>query len=389
MTHGAITHALNRCSDPGRALFARLGLLPDVPFTTRAIAALDGDASRAAQALAELHEHDLVTTARNTPGLHVLTAAARPVSKAEAAALSSEESDAARTRLLDYHLAASADAAQVLHSGRRQLEANGRGPGVPAVQFPDVGAALLWFLAELPALIATIRHYAGRRDGWRCAAVLADGLWSFSLRVDVDAQVREAHRLALDGALLFAGPDADGTDVVGRMLTSSGLLECRHNPQLSLRLLRQAEDHHRIHGRPFEAACTVHYRARTHAVLGQDEDADTAFLHAIRLCHDLGDHRTAGLAHLERARAEYDGGRHVHAAAYATTARYILAEARDDLNTALADHVCGRALLAAGSPEEALPHLTEALAGLRRAADTKHTDAVLADLVACGHGADN
>lgn len=389
MTQGAITHALKQCSDPGRALFARLGLLPGVPLTTRAVAALDGDASRAAQAVAELHERNLVTDARDTPGFHVVTTAARPVSESKAAELPTDERDAARTRLLDYHLAASADAARTLHPDRRQLEATGRGPGVPAVQFADTGEALLWSLAELPAAMADIRHCAGTREGWRSAAVLADCLWSCSLRVDIDAEVREAHRLALDAALLYAGPDADGADVVGRMLTSTGLLECWHDPALSLRLLRQAEEHHRIHGRALEAACAVHYQARTLAVLGRSEDADTAFLHAIRLCHIAGDHRTAGLAHLERARAAYNAGRNTHATAYGLTARHLLAQARDDFNTALADHCCGRALLAARSPEEARPHLVEALAGLRRAGDTKHIDAVLADLAACGHAADD
>ncbi|OPC76797.1 hypothetical protein B4N89_45825 [Embleya scabrispora] len=383
MTPSAITHALNQCSDPGRALFARLGLLPGVPLTTRAVAALDGDASRAAQAVAELHERDLVTDARDTPGFHVVTTAARPVSESKAAELPTEERDAARTRLLDYHLAASADAARTLHPERRQLEATGRGPGVPAVQFADTGEALLWSLAELPAVMADIRHCAGTREGWRSAAVLADCLWSCALRVDIDAEVREAHRLALDAARLYAGPDADGADVLGRMLTSSGLLESPHDPELSLRLLLQAEEHHRTHGRPREAACAVHYRARTHAKLGQDADADTTFLHAIRLCHTAGDHRTAGLAYLERALAAYAAGRNVHAAAYGTTARHLLAQARDVFNTALADHCCGRALLAADAPEEARPHLVEALTGLRRAGDTKHIDAVLADLAAC------
>lgn len=166
MTHGAITHALDPCSEPSWVLFARLGLLLSSPLTARTVAALatPPEPRRPAPPCAS-------TVSSPTHKALRASTSSRPVPCPPARARAPERSaDKTRNRagLLEYHLVVSSDAARALHPGRRQLETAGRGPRVPAARFADTDEALLWFLAELPAVIADVRHCAGRRDGWRC-----------------------------------------------------------------------------------------------------------------------------------------------------------------------------------------------------------------------------
>lgn len=150
------------------SLFALLGLAHGPDIALPAVASLAGQSVAGARAvLEELATAHLVS--EPAPGRYRMHDLVR-LYAIELADRDTPAADEARGRLLDHYLHSAHGAAMLLSPHREPLVLAPARPGVVTVPLADLDAAMAWFAAEHPVLLATIRHAAeAGHDAYACA----------------------------------------------------------------------------------------------------------------------------------------------------------------------------------------------------------------------------
>jgi tetratricopeptide (TPR) repeat protein len=163
-----------RLSVPGRGLFRLLGLHFGPDIGTPAVASLAGlPEGQVRAALAELARAHLVT--ERIPGRFAFHDLLRAYATETAHAHDSEDyRSAARQRMLDHYLHATACADELLHRPRdRPFTLADSTPGVIRENLADHKQALAWFESEYAVLLTALRQAAGfDAHVWQLAWVL-------------------------------------------------------------------------------------------------------------------------------------------------------------------------------------------------------------------------
>jgi DNA-binding SARP family transcriptional activator/Tfp pilus assembly protein PilF len=261
--------------DPAAArAFRLLGLHPGGDFEPYSVAALAGlTLAEATRLLADLARASLLQRAgAGRYGVHDLLKAYA----AELTASQDGEADAAVavTRLLDYYLHTSHNAAMLLNPSRDPLSITPPQPAMATPPLQNRDGALDWFEAEHGVLLRAVSEAAARGLGaqsWQLAVMLASFLCLRGYQPECIEAMRtalgaaeasgevagQAHLLQeLGGALLLLGRDQDATVELRRALRLSGELGDRSG---------QAWAHHYL--------CVVYER---------DEQYAQALRHALR-----------------------------------------------------------------------------------------------------------
>lgn len=273
--------SLRTLTDPGRALFRRLGLIPTPDFDAHAVAALTGtDPATTTHLLEDLVDHNLLLSL--APGRYRLHDLLRAHARTQAARDLAVDRDAAVGRLLDYyqHTATRADAR--IARSRRATPAGPVPAHAPALDDPE--AALAWLRAERPNLCASLDYAADRSWDDRVIALSAglagllcmDGPWSEALRVHARALAiaeRVNDRPARAAALLELA-------TVRRI--SGDFPRAAHDIEAALAL-------HRDLGDPRGQADVVRQRAILRYGSGDHPGAEQDLEAALNLYRDLGD----------------------------------------------------------------------------------------------------
>jgi DNA-binding SARP family transcriptional activator len=202
----AFEHSYTALPEPARAAFRRFGLVPGPDVTVPAMAALTGTGpEEAGRALARLASAGLLDeTPGGRYGAHDLL---RRFAAVLAAAEDTEtERAAAVDRLMTHYQRHAEAAATLLYPAMLRLPST-VDSGAPPVLTSDLDAAA-WLDAELPGLVAAIRHAAfegPRPAAWRLADALRGYLYLRMHIVEWEAV----------GAAALAAAQADG-DVLGQ-----------------------------------------------------------------------------------------------------------------------------------------------------------------------------
>jgi DNA-binding SARP family transcriptional activator/tetratricopeptide (TPR) repeat protein len=309
--------------------FALVGLHPGSEFDAYAVAALaDTDLDEAGRRLDRLARAHLVHRVDNRQfGMHdLLHVYATRLATAPAADPDALEppidAPAASRRLVDYYLAASAAAMNVLHPGEAARRPPVPPPATPVPSFPDRAAAQEWLNVELPNLVA-VSAYAATVDCLTQAVQLSPVLFRYlddghdAAAVSVHQQARDAaHRLgdrtgeavamvALGAAHTQAGRYAAAVDELNRAVHAARdggdrLAEARAVGNLGQ--LHERFGRYRSSGAHYRRALALYRQVGdrvglAHALtrlgvvrarLGRHNDAHGHLRHALRL------HRQAG-----------------------------------------------------------------------------------------------
>ncbi|MEU6225375.1 tetratricopeptide repeat protein [Streptomyces sp. NPDC047042] len=347
-----------------------LSLAP-VPVLTPAVAAalcdVDGDAvDRLLDELVEVHLlEDLGPDPRTGLDRYRFHDLIRAHARERAAdEETTEDTDRAVRRVVDFHLAAATAAEALLSPSHRTLRRDYAGQ-TAAPPFTDAPGALRWLDAERARLMAVLRTAVAR--GWDATAwQLADALWPLFLRLRPYDLWIEAHEMGLAAARRIQ--DRAG---ISRMLTSGGAgLRNVGRYEEALTWFGQALDVAREDVTALEAqvadrsteltaarrneAQALHGLGQTHRLAGQLDLAREYFTRDLALREQIGYRRGAAvtrlclgdtaladdrpaeaLGHLARARAEllaeddpYDAAR---ALAFLGRAHARLDDTRHDL----------------------------------------------------------
>jgi DNA-binding SARP family transcriptional activator len=320
----AFSWSYHGVSPPAARVFRLLGLHPGPDASAAAAASLAGlPLAQARTHLAELARVHLLTEHR--PGAYSL----HDLLRVYAAELAGEvDSDAARraavVRLLDHYLHSAHAADRQLFPHRDDIALPPAAPGVAAERPDGTDAALAWFAASYPALVAAIRQAAAaglHGHTWRLAWCLAtflswQGHWP---------ELAEAHRHALTAAQHLADPAAEG---------------------YALRCLGIA-----------------------YSEFGRLDDAIAYTLRALDLARRMGDPAREAQGHLNLARFTEHQGRFDEALGHSRQALdlYRVADDRPGVARALNNVGWGHALL--GEYPQALSHCEQALVLQRELGD--------------------
>ncbi|MEH0417622.1 ATP-binding protein [Streptomyces sp. B21-083] len=245
-----------------------------------------------------------------------------------------ENSDRALRRVVDFHLAAATAAEALLTPSHRTLRRDYAAPPA-APPFADAPGALRWLDAERARLMAVLRTAAAR--GWDAAAwQLADSLWPLFLRLRPYDLWIEAHETGLAAARRVQ--DRAG---ISRMLTSGGA---------GLRNVGRYEEALTWFGHALDAA-REDMAELAPQVTGSSTELTTARRNEAQALHGLGQtHRLAGQLDLARE--------------YFTRDLALREEIGYRRGAALTRLCLGDTALADDRPDEALGHLTRARAEL-------------------------
>ncbi|MFG3288760.1 tetratricopeptide repeat protein [Streptomyces sp. NPDC048179] len=275
------------------------------------------------------------------------------------------ERDAVVRRVVDFHLAAATAAETLLTPSHRTLRRDYASTPPPA-PFADAAGALAWLDAERAHLMAVLRTAAAR--GWHAAAwQLADALWPLVLRLRPYDLWIEAHEIGLEAARRDRDPAG-----ISRMLTSggAGLRNVGRYEEALARFdeaLRAARAHPDAGPDPAARraeAQALHGLGQTHRLAGRLTEARDRFTEALALREEIGYRRGAALTLLCLGDTALADDRPEDALPYLVRARAGLLAERDpyDAARALAFLGLARSRCAGGGQEPVEDELLQALA---------------------------
>jgi tetratricopeptide (TPR) repeat protein/transcriptional regulator with XRE-family HTH domain len=307
---------------PAARLFRLLALHPGAEFPVAAAASLAALPVRRASALmAELTTGGLLV--ESAPGRYVCHDLLRAYAAELVRTDPEPERRAAVGRVLDHYLHTANAADRLLNPGGDPCEPPPPAPGVTVVEPADPSAAMAWFVAEHPALVAAVDHGATGgydRHAWQLAQAMATFLergqhWSDQAAVQhaaVGAAARQSDgraeataRRALARAYIELGRDDDAYDQLTRALDGTvragdpvGQAHTHHHlAYLWERRGRYAEalDHTQQALPLYQAAGHRYGEARAlnglgwfHTLLGEHESAVLVCQQALVLLRELG-----------------------------------------------------------------------------------------------------
>jgi tetratricopeptide (TPR) repeat protein len=165
-----------RLTEPASRLFRLLGLHPGPDIAAPAAASLAGvPLPEVRPSLTELARAHLVT--ERVPGRFAFHDLLRAYAAEQALAVDPEpDRGAAGHRVVNHYLHTAAAADRLLNPYRDRITIAARLPGVTVIELADAPAALAWFTAEHPVLLAVVQQAAGAghdESVWQLAWVLA------------------------------------------------------------------------------------------------------------------------------------------------------------------------------------------------------------------------
>ncbi|GAB3498918.1 ATP-binding protein [Amycolatopsis cihanbeyliensis] len=375
-----------------RHMFTVLALHPGQDIDLRAAGVLAGiDLTAAERALTGLHDANLLV--QRAPDRYQFHDLLRVF--ATHGAVPPPQRQAAVGRLIDFALAGAERASALLAPHRSRPEVRlGPLPVEPA-PLRDIDAALAWFTAEWPNLVALCRLAAegGPRERcWQLAFSLRDFFFLTKLRqpwiethsLAVAAAKEAGDDLARAGSLNNLGVphlelgdlDAaaacyrealglfralgDGPGISGALANNAWVTHHRGEHQAAVRDLRLALDFYERHGLPRNAAITLRGIALIEAESGAVEHAVEHALTALRSCQELGLDLDAAMTLNCLGLAYYRSGRWDQAARAYRQARTLGEGVGSRHETARAETGLGNLAAARGDRAAAERHWTRA-----------------------------
>ncbi len=374
--------------DPAARLFRLLGLHtgPDLtPAAAASLAAIPvGQARAALDTLAQAHLVTEVPTGRF--GLHdLLKTYAAELAAAEE---SRTDRDAARRRLLDHYLHTTFAAARLLSPHRDTITLAPIAPGALVEPVADHAAALAWFTAEHPVLLACIRQAGAGGVGGYVGRIA----WTVETFLDYQGRwhdLTEIHRYGLADARQAGDHVAQAVARRGLALAltrQSRLDEAHAHYEHALRLYGAVGDQHgqahvhrgigwaleregrwrealghaeqalelfRAAGHRYGEARALNAAGWDHAQLGEYRHALTRCGEALAILEELGDRNGQAASWDSLGKAHDRLGAHDEADRCFRQALELVRQSGDRFNEAgVLDHI-GDSRLAAGDPEQA------------------------------------
>lgn len=337
-----------------------VGLFPGTTFDGRlAAAAADVPTDAARQTLSVLINANLLDDA---PGgryrFHDLI-------RLHALAMAQEQEpgaarDAAVRRMLDWYLATTTDAGQLVTPYRRDQPRDVTYHQADPMRFASAADALDWLERELPNLTAVIRFAADH--GYPVIAwQIVDALWPLFMR-----RGHYHERLQLDRIGLAAARDCGDTTAEAKMLGRLGLAltrqgrldEAAQRVAQALAIWRRAGNDHRIAG-------SLRRLGLVEQARGRPEEALAIFAQALAVYQRLGETRKIALTMTDIGATLTDADRPGEAIEHLLRARELLAGIPDPYSRARALAGLGRAQGRTGDFLAAAAALEQALQAMR------------------------
>jgi tetratricopeptide (TPR) repeat protein/transcriptional regulator with XRE-family HTH domain len=354
-------------SAPAARMFRLLGAHPGADVTVPAAAMLAGIAAdQARQALAELHQGNLLT--EPAPGRFAFHDLLRAYATELIGAPGREaERRAALDRLLDYYLDAAAAAVNVALPGGREHRPRVPPPATAAPAPGDPATSRAWLDAERANLVAVAVHAADRSQS-RQAILMASTLSQY-----LNAGGYCAEAVALHSRTRRAARDAGDRSAEAAELTSLG------NAEYLQGHYQQAADYHQQAVALSRQAGDRAAEARALNGLGMEESALGDYRQAVRhwrrtvaWCREAGERHGLAITLSNLGVIELRLGRSQQAAGHLREALEISDQADrtaapDIFRRAVALNGLGQVELSLGHREQARDYLHQALASLRQA----------------------
>lgn len=274
----------------------------------------------------------------------------------------SRESDEALGRLLDFLLAATTAAEELITPSHRILARNYQYEPVAPIPFRGTAEALGWLDRQRHNLIAVVR-YCARRELHRSVWQLVDAMWPMFLRLRHTEDRLEAATLAVAAAHADGDKAAEASlalSLAAALLGHGRRAEAAECHTRAMDLYTELDDE-----RGLGQACDG--RAKIHTLLGEWDDAQELFLRALDLRERVGYRRGValtyqGLGRVAAARGEFERAEELLRRSYEG-----LLNEGDRYDAAWSQALCAQAVADRGDPGRALRLLDEATAGMHDA----------------------
>ena len=204
----------------------------------------------------------------------------------------SREGDEALDRLLDFFLAATTAAEELMTPSHRILARDFRREPVARTAFPGEAQALEWLDWQRHNLMAVLR-YCARREMHRVVWQLADAMWPLFLRLRYIEDRREALTLAVAAARADGEEPAEGS----LLLSLAPALSAHGRDDEAAECCDQAMEVYRRLENPRGLAQACYGRAKIHARLAEWDEAERLFHRSLELRERIGYRRGAALAY--------------------------------------------------------------------------------------------
>lgn len=339
-------------------LYRALGRCPVLWFDTETVAAVSDRAQPEVEPLIEalvcanlleelgdrLRFHDLIR-------LHAAHCAD--------SAATSDDSDEALGRLLDYFLASATAAEELITPSHRILRRDFRFAAAARTAFSSEAEALAWLDRQRPNLIAVLR-YCARREMHRAVWQLADAMWPLFLRLRYLEDRLEAQSLAVKAALA----DGDEAAEASLLLALSSTLSSTGRPQDAAESCDRAMELYRRSGQPRGLAQACNGRAKIHIQMHEWDAAEELFEHSLELRESIGYRRGAALAYQGLGRAAAGRGDLERAEACLQRSHTDLRDEGDRYDASWSQALCALVVARKGEIGRAQRLLAEAYAGM-------------------------
>ncbi|MGP3959468.1 BTAD domain-containing putative transcriptional regulator [Nonomuraea sp. 3N208] len=352
------------------------GLHPGPGSTIDAAASLAGvPVSWVRAPLAELTRANLLT--EHAPGRYschdLLRAYASELCQAGDA-----DRDAARHRIVDHYVHTAHAAAQCLHGHLETIAPAAPGPGVSVTGFDGADAAMDWFTAERPALLATLKLAADLSLN-RHVCHLARALFVFLHRRGRWHDRAETQRAAVAAARRLGDPmeETRAHRNLAAALADLGRFDEAHR-NLDAALERSQDD-------PAGQAWTHHFRNLVHGIQGREADALDAARRAHDLFEKLGDQIGQAIALTDLGFHHGRLGDHGHALDLCEQALVLHQKLGNRPHEAHTWSCLADTHLQLGDPAGAVSCYRQALDAFRELGDPYAEASTLAHLGACRH----
>jgi DNA-binding SARP family transcriptional activator/tetratricopeptide (TPR) repeat protein len=341
-------------------MFRLLGLHPCADLDRYGAAALTGATVQQAEdvlgALTRAHLTQLAGPGRH--GIHdLLRAYARDLAASND---TTDEQQAALTRLFDYYLHTAASAMDTLFPGERHRRPRISPPATPVPPVTDSAVALAWLDAERPALVAVAVHTASH--GWPSHATrMAATLFRY---LDSGGHYPEA--IAIHSQARRAAHNTGERALEAEALTSLGVLALRHgrHPHAAA-CLRQGLTLFRETGDRSGEVRVLGNLGILNLQLGRYEQATRYLQQALALFREIGDRAGEARALASLSTIDFQLGRYQQATGHIHRTLALFREVGDRTGEAHALSSLGEVDLRQGNCQQATCHLRQALALFR------------------------
>ena len=274
----------------------------------------------------------------------------------------SHEGDESFERLLDFFLAATTAAEEILTPSHRILGRDFRHEPISEFPFSGETQALAWLDWHRQNLMSVLRHCA-RRELHRIVWQLADAMWPLFLRLRYIEDRREAHTLAVAAARADGDRAAEGSLLLS---LASGLSAHEKYPEAA-ECCDQAAAVYRQLDDPRGLAQAFDTRAKIHVRLGEWNEAEPLFQRALALRERVGYRRGVALTYQGLGKVAAARGELALADEYLQRSYVGLEAEGDRYDAAWSQALRAQAVADLGDIERALGLLDEAFARMRSA----------------------